>query len=71
MTPVVIAGLAFVGTLIAGICVWLAVYAYRKSVQRNQPDFLTVRGMISEKDEKEIPARYIPLLVKSCAFDRE
>jgi len=71
MTPVIIAGLAFVGTLIAGICLWLAIYTYRKRARRNQPDFLTVRGIISEKEAKEITSSMINVKGPSDYFSRD
>ncbi|KAI9439800.1 hypothetical protein H4582DRAFT_1549366 [Lactarius indigo] len=62
ITPVVIAGIAFSGALILAVCLWLGIRTWRKRSREQRADgrqgaFLTVKGLISEDDEKAAPPR--------------
>jgi len=70
----VIAGAAFAGALILAVGLWLAIRFYRKRSREQRADgrqgaFLTVKGLISEDDEKTAaPPR---IAVKGPQFSRE
>ncbi|KAH9003182.1 hypothetical protein EDB86DRAFT_135537 [Lactarius hatsudake] len=62
LTPMVIGGIAFAGALILAVCLWLGIRAYRTRSREQRADgrqgaFLTVKGLISEDDEKAAPPR--------------
>ena len=64
LTPVVIGGIALIGAAILVLCVWLGIRAYRKRSREQRADgrqgaFLTVKGLISEDDEKAAPPRQV------------
>ncbi|KAI9463250.1 hypothetical protein BJY52DRAFT_73414 [Lactarius psammicola] len=74
MTPVIIGGIAFAGALIVAVCLWLGIRACRTRSREKRADgrqgaFLTVKGLISEDDEKAAPPR---IAISSPAqFSRE
>jgi hypothetical protein len=73
LTPVVIGGIAFAGAIILAVGIWLAIRFYRKRSRERRADgrqgaFLTVKGLISEEDEKAAPPR---VTVKGPLFSRE
>ncbi|KAH9168820.1 hypothetical protein EDB89DRAFT_1558210 [Lactarius sanguifluus] len=62
LTPIVIGGIAFAGALILVVCLWLGIRACGKRSREQRADgrqgaFLTVKGLISEDDEKAAPPR--------------
>ncbi|KAH9041639.1 hypothetical protein EDB85DRAFT_1370571 [Lactarius pseudohatsudake] len=62
LTPMVIGGIAFAGALILAVCLWLGIRTYRKRSREQRADgrqgaFLTVKGLMSEDDEKAAPPR--------------
>ena len=64
LTPVVIGGIAFAGALFLAAALWLAIRFYRKRSREQRADgrqgaFLTVKGLISEDDEKAAPPRQV------------
>ena len=66
VTPVVIAGIAFAGLLILAVGLWLAIRFYRKRSREQRADgrqgaFLTVKGLITEEDEKAAAPRRVVL----------
>jgi hypothetical protein len=62
ITPTIIAGIALAGAVLACVGLWLGIRAYRKR-SRNQREeerqaaFLTIKGVMSESDEKALPPR--------------
>ncbi|KAF8271199.1 hypothetical protein EI94DRAFT_1721104 [Lactarius quietus] len=69
----VIAGIAFAGALILAVSLWLAIRFHRKRARERRADgrqgaFLTVKGLITEDDEKTAPPR---ITVKGPLFSRE
>ena len=64
LTPVVIGGIAFAGAILLILGIWLAVRFYRKRSREQRADgrqgaFLTVKGLITEEDEKAAPPRRV------------
>lgn len=64
LTPVVIVGIAFAGAVLLAVGIWLAVRFYRKRSRERRADgrqgaFLTVKGLITEEDEKAAPPRRV------------
>ncbi|KAI0303687.1 hypothetical protein B0F90DRAFT_1809421 [Multifurca ochricompacta] len=69
ITPVAIVGIALAGSALFAICLWLGIRAYRKRSRQQrenekQSAFLTVKGVISESDEKaDLPRRLTASIV--------
>ncbi|KAN0132835.1 hypothetical protein V8E53_009200 [Lactarius tabidus] len=62
LTPVVIGGIAFAGAILLAVSIWLAIRFHRKRSRDQRADgrqgaFLTVKGLVSEEDEKAAPPR--------------
>jgi hypothetical protein len=73
LTPVVIGGIAFAGAILLAVGIWLAIRFHRKRSREQRADgrqgaFLTVKGLVSEEDEKAAPPR---ITVKGPLFSRE
>ena len=67
--PLFIVGFAFAGTIIIGLCAWLGVYTYKKR-KRSKGDALTIQGVISESNEKDIRPRHVPSCTPAFLLSR-
>lgn len=68
LTPVVIGGIAFTSAIILAVGIWLVIRFYRKRSREQRADgrqgaFLTVKGLITEEDEKAAPPRRVVQLI--------
>jgi hypothetical protein len=68
VTPIVIVGITLAGVILAIVGLWLGIRAYRKRSRRQRREemqgaFLTIKGVISESDEKAFPPRKVPTAV--------
>jgi hypothetical protein len=75
LSPEIIVGIAVAGAAILAVCLWLGIRAYRKRSREQRADsrqgaFLTVKGLISEDDEKLAPPR-IAVTSPPGQFSRE
>ena len=73
VTPMVITGVAFACAMLAAVAVWLGIRAYRKHVRKQRSEerqgaFLTVKGVLSETDEKGTSSRQVPTTVNIHFF---
>jgi hypothetical protein len=64
ITPMVITGIACACATLAAVSLWLGIRAYRKHARKQrskdrQGAFLTIKGVLSESNEKGVSSRQV------------